>query len=163
MKKALYVIIAILLAIVIFFCGVLVTINTQNSLVSKTEETTKQATITSSSTAYITMADHLKETAICDTVVFGANSYNCTGKSMCAMFTLPTGNKYSKLTITNITYVNGGYAVDASTSAITIGTTLTKGIKAGDSFDINSQYVFIRYYAGSSNTYGQVWVTIQLE
>jgi predicted PurR-regulated permease PerM len=57
----LYIIIAILLAIIIFFCGVLVTVNTQNSLIKQTEEVAKQATETSLDTAYITTADHLAE------------------------------------------------------------------------------------------------------
>jgi uncharacterized protein YxeA len=61
MKKVLFVIIAILLAVVIFFCGVLVTKNTQNSIVKQTEEVTKQATETSSDNGYITTKDHLSE------------------------------------------------------------------------------------------------------
>jgi predicted PurR-regulated permease PerM len=63
MKKVLYVIIAILLAIIIFFCVVLVTVNTQNRLIKQTEEVAKQATETSLDSAYITTADHLAEIA----------------------------------------------------------------------------------------------------
>jgi uncharacterized protein YxeA len=61
MKKVLYGIIAILLAVVIFFMGALVNQNTQNSLIKQTEEVAKQTTETSSSTSYITTEDHLKE------------------------------------------------------------------------------------------------------
>jgi hypothetical protein len=61
MKKVLYIIIAILVLMVTFFCGVLVNQNTYNSLVKQTEEVTQQATTTSSDTAYITTVDHLEE------------------------------------------------------------------------------------------------------
>jgi hypothetical protein len=60
-KKVLYFIISILLVVVIFFSGMLVNINTQNSLEKVTEDVAQQATTTSSDTAYITMAEHLAE------------------------------------------------------------------------------------------------------
>jgi hypothetical protein len=61
MKKVLFVIIAILLAVVIFFCGVLVNQNTQSNIIKQLEEVAKQATEASSDNGYITIKDHLSE------------------------------------------------------------------------------------------------------
>jgi succinate dehydrogenase hydrophobic anchor subunit len=57
----LYAITVFLVLVVTFFCGMLLTINTQNSIEKVTEDVAQQATTTSSSTAYITMTEHLKE------------------------------------------------------------------------------------------------------
>jgi uncharacterized protein YxeA len=96
MKKVLYCIIVILLAVVIFFCGVLVTINTQNSIIKQTEEVTKQATETSSSNGYITTQEHLSEM---NNNKLQSLSGNFTLIAAGGLFELNCDKKYSKLSI----------------------------------------------------------------
>jgi uncharacterized protein YxeA len=125
MKKVCYFIIVIILMAIALFVGILINQNTNNVLVKQAEEVAKQATTTSSDTAYITMVDHLEEmnsftsdaTATASEIASGKTAY-VNGSKLTG-----TGNTY-----TEVKTFSFHKELDASAATKTMTITVDTGI-----------------------------------